>query len=90
MPILDTQILTYEVRISDEDLKRRLQRQLMQDLDLLDASGNAKPGVTASTTRYGDRNRGGHSVRITRDLSKSGDLRLPKPDIPSTKDTDNG
>lgn len=79
MQILDTQILTYEVRIDDRDLKARLEQQLMRDFDLLDDDGKPKPGVTATTTRYGDRGRGGHSVRITRDLSKSADLRLPKP-----------
>lgn len=77
--LLDMSVVTYEVRLSDIDLKARLERELLGGLGLLDDTGKPKPGVTATVLRYGERPRGGYNVRVTRDMSKSTDKALPAP-----------
>ena len=77
--LLDMSVVTYEVRLSDVDLKARLEHELLAGLGLLDDAGKPKPGVTATVLRYGERTRGGYDVRVTRDMSKSTDKALPSP-----------
>ena len=77
--LLDMSVVTYEARLSDIDLKARLERELLGGLGLLDDAGTPKPGVTATVLRYGERTRGGYDVRVTRDMSKSTDKALPAP-----------
>lgn len=79
MAILNKGIVTHEFSISDEELKRALAREAMDAFGLCDDDGKALPGVSWTVLRTGNRPHGGYAVRITRDLTKSGQAVLPAP-----------
>lgn len=77
--ILNKGIVTHEFTITDEELKTALAREAMEAFGLCDDKGKPLPGVTANVLHEGKRPHGYYAVRITRDLSKSGQAALPGP-----------
>jgi hypothetical protein len=75
--LLDTSVLTYEVQITDEDLKKRMAFEVMEKLGLLDNGAPIK-GVTWKVLRD-QRRGGGYAVRVTRDVKQSDQPRLEGP-----------
>jgi hypothetical protein len=80
--ILNKGIVTHEFTISDEELKTALAREAMEAFALCDDNGKPLPGVTAAVLHEGKRPHGRYAVRITRDLSKSNQAKLPAPVMP--------
>lgn len=79
--ILNKGVVTHEFTITDEELKSALAREAMEAFGLCDDKGKPLPGVTANVLHEGNRPRGYYAVRITRDLSKSGQAALPGPKV---------
>jgi hypothetical protein len=76
---LNTGIVTHEFTITDEALKRALAREAMDAFQLCDENGKPLPGVTYAVLHEGKRPHGHYAVRVTRDLSKSEQAKLPPP-----------
>jgi len=77
--ILNKGVVTHEFTITDEELKAALAREAMEAFGLCDDKGKSLPGVTTNVLHEGKRPYGHYAVRITRDLSKSGQPALPSP-----------
>lgn len=77
--MLNKGIVTHEFSITDEELKTALAREAMEAFGLCDDRGKPLPGVSTSVLHEGTRPRGHYAVRVTRDLSKSGQAVLAPP-----------
>lgn len=76
--LIDSSTLHTEVHISEDDLKARLQAEVLADLGLIDTDGKVLRGVSARTLR-GDRGQGGYRVIITHQRSTGSTPRLEGP-----------
>jgi hypothetical protein len=72
--LIDSTIITYEITVSEDDLRQRLADQVIDDLGLRRETGLA-PGTTIKVLR-GDGRSGGYRVQITRDMSKDDTPRI--------------
>lgn len=77
-PLMDPGIVTYEVAISEDQLRARLAAEVMGHFGLITDSGKPLPGVSPNVVR-GDGRNAGYRVRITRDMSKDTTPRLAGP-----------
>lgn len=67
MKLIETHIITVEVKITERDLRDRLATELIQQAGFTDSNGKPFDGVTTSIQR--GRGRGeGYVVRATRDM----------------------
>lgn len=81
MKLIDPNVVTYHGSISDDELKRRLTREALEQAGCLDAEGKPLKGVTTAIRRDGGRaGNGKWLVTVTRDLRLSDQARLPKPE----------
>ena len=78
-PLMNTTIVTYEVSITEDQLRARLAQEVMAHFGLLTATGTPAPGVSPKVLR-GDGRIGGYRVRISRDMSKDTTPRLNGPE----------
>lgn len=69
----------YSVEISEADVRAALMHEAYEKHGLLH-EGKPVPGCTATVNYDGHRRNGTYIVRIERDLSKSGQAQLPKPE----------
>lgn len=76
MSLIDTTLITYEVAISEDDLRQRLVKEVLEGLGLYH-EGKLPPGTSHNVLR-GDGRSGGYRIRITRDMSKDKTPRLAK------------
>lgn len=76
--LIDSSTLHTEVQISEDDLKARLQAEVLADLGLIDTDGQMLRGVSARTLR-GDGGKGGYRVIITHQRSMTNPPRLEGP-----------
>jgi len=79
MRLIDPNVIIHRGSVAEEDLKRRLAHEAMEQAGCLDAEGKALKGVTWTVLR-GRQPRGGYTVEITRDLRLSDQARLMKPE----------
>lgn len=80
MRLIDPNIVTFEGRVSDEDLKARLLQEAMEQAGCIGEDGQPLKGVKSHISRDGGRS-GQRSwiVRITRDLRLSDQARIEGP-----------
>jgi hypothetical protein len=78
MKLLDTMIVTHECTISEDTLRDRLEREMLEGLGLIH-EGKVAAGVSINTLR-GDSRKGGYRVRVTRDMSKDQTPRIAAPE----------
>ena len=75
-PLIDSTIITYEVTVSEDDLRKRLSDQVVDDLGLRRTTPTGLPPGTHVTVLRGDGRKGGYRVQITRDMSKDDTPRI--------------
>ncbi len=75
MSLIDTTVITTEIAITEEDLKRRLLEEALAGLGL--TADNAS--VTEAKVLRGENRRGGYRIRIRRDMALDDTKRLEAP-----------
>lgn len=82
MTLIKSTNIIYSVEISEADIRAALITEALERHGLLH-DGKPVPGCTTTVSYDGRRNSrsGLYTVRIERDLSKSGQAQLPKPEI---------
>lgn len=76
--LINHSIITYEVSVSEADVGRALITEAMERHGLTH-DGKPIPGMTSAVLFDGRRGGGTYIVKITRDLSKSGQAQLAAP-----------
>lgn len=80
MRIIDTNIITMNGKVSDDELVADIKRRALSEAGFLDDDGKPLKGVTINVNRYGGRaGSGGYAVRIMRDMSQAVQPRLEAP-----------
>lgn len=76
--LISTTIINTEVSVGEDELRARLEQEVLEGLGLLDEAGNRRPGITVRTLR-GEGGKGGYRVQILRDMTKDTTPRLAAP-----------
>lgn len=80
MKLIDINTISYDGRVSDAELKARLEHEALEEAGFLDEAGKPLKGVGVQITRTGGRaGQGGYFVRVWRDMRQSGQPRLEGP-----------
>lgn len=79
MKIIRHSRVIYVVEMSEEEIRGALTEEALETHGLLH-EGKAVPGCSVTVNYDGSRRNGTYTVRIERDLSKSGQAQLPKPE----------
>lgn len=79
MSLIRHSIVTYEVEIPETDVRDALIKEAMEKNGLMH-EGKPIPGLTYKVLYNGSRRNGTYIVKITRDVAKSGQAQLPKPE----------
>lgn len=76
MSLIRTSIVTYQVKVEEQDVRAALVREAAE-MHGLTHEGTMIPGVSGRVTFDGRRGGGTYTVHLTRDISKSGQAALP-------------
>lgn len=79
MTLITHSILTYAIDVSERAIREALIHEALEKHGLMHG-GKPIKGVTADVYWDGRRGNGTYTVKITRDLSKSDQAQLPKPE----------
>ena len=80
MSLINHSVINYSVEGTEADIRKALIAEVLERHGLMDG-GKPIPGVATNVT-YNGRHRGdgAYTVHIRRDISKSGQAQLPKPE----------
>lgn len=78
MNLISTQTVTYEIEVGEQSIRAALIAEALERHSLTH-EGKPIPGLTTQVLFDGRRGGGTYKIRITRDLSKSGQAQLPHP-----------
>lgn len=62
--LIRPETIAFEASITEDELRDRMAREVMESVGALDATGKPAPGVSAKVTR-GQSRKGGYTIRVT-------------------------